>query len=108
MKAKDYIEEVLKIEVPETPVINGQWFAEKGLPMIVACVSCGMTMSLFSADIKTDGTIFCNSCAPPDLEYNEDMIAFEEEFNSDEDLPPCEQNGGECIERDCYLFEECH
>ena len=86
MKAKDYIKEVLEIEVPETPVINGKWFAEKRLPMIVACVSCGMTVSLLSADIKTDGTIFCSSCAPDDLEYNEDMLAFEEEFNSDEDF----------------------
>ena len=79
MKAKDYIEEVLEIEVPETPVINGSWFAEKRLPMIVACVSCGMTMSLFSADIKKDGTTFCTSCAPTDEEYDKAFEDLEEE-----------------------------
>ena len=54
-------------KVPEG-VINGGWFAERSLPMIVECSECEMTMALPSAIIDEDGYILCSCCA----EYEED------------------------------------
>ena len=42
--------------------INGGWFAEHDLPMIVSCTCCGMTMALPSAMVDDEGKIFCDSC----------------------------------------------
>lgn len=42
--------------------INGSWFAERGLPMVVECTCCGMTMAVTSAMINDDGQIYCASC----------------------------------------------
>lgn len=49
-------------EMPEGN-INGSWFAERGLPMIVSCTCCGMTMALPSAYVDEDNECFCSSCA---------------------------------------------
>lgn len=59
---RDYLLEDMNIEMPEGN-INGEWFVENGLPMIVACTSCGMTMALPSALVDEDGCICCSSCA---------------------------------------------
>lgn len=48
-------------EMP-TGNINGAWFAERGLPMIVECTCCGTTMALPSAMIDDDDYIFCSNC----------------------------------------------
>lgn len=50
------------IEVPEHE-INGSWFSEHGLPMIVQCTCCGMTMATPSAMLNDDGECFCAECA---------------------------------------------
>ena len=49
----------------ETPKDNipGSWFVENGLPMVVACTCCGMTMCSVSAWIDEDGQCFCGGCA---------------------------------------------
>lgn len=60
--ARDYIKEELGIELPEGS-IRGDWFMDNGLPMIVECTSCGMTMSLPCAMIDDDGHCYCSSCA---------------------------------------------
>lgn len=52
----------LEIEVPEGEV-NGTWFTEHHLPMIVRCTDCGMTMVLFSAMIDDEGLLYCEHCA---------------------------------------------
>ena len=49
------------IEMPKGEV-NGQWFAEHKLPMIVQCTCCYSTMALPSAMIDNDGSIYCPSC----------------------------------------------
>lgn len=53
-------------ENPTDPVptgsINGGWFAQRGLPMVVACTCCGMTMGLPSAWITDDGECYCSDC----------------------------------------------
>ena len=59
--AKTYIFEEMGIEMPEGE-INGSWFAENHLPMVVSCTCCGMTMALPSAMIDDNGEIFCHSC----------------------------------------------
>ena len=60
--AERYIFEEMGVEMPKGE-INGYWFAENHLPMIVECSYCGMTMALPSAMIDDDGTIYCHSCA---------------------------------------------
>lgn len=60
--AEQYLREEMGIEMPEGTV-DGSWFAEHRLPMIVRCTCCDMTMALPSAVIDDDGTIFCPSCA---------------------------------------------
>lgn len=48
---------------PTTESVSGGWFAERRLPMIVACCCCQMTMALPSAQIDENGNIFCQSCS---------------------------------------------
>ena len=60
--AEQYLKDEMNIEMPQGE-INGQWFAENGLPMIVQCTCCGMTMALPSAMIDEEGQIFCSQCA---------------------------------------------
>lgn len=60
--AETYLKEEMNIEMPQGE-INGKWFAENGLPMIVECTCCGMTMALPSAMIDEEGQIFCLQCA---------------------------------------------
>ena len=50
------------IDVPEHS-ISGKWFADHGIPMVVACTSCGTTMCAVSAMIDDDGHTYCSSCA---------------------------------------------
>ena len=59
--AKQWIKEELNIEMPEGD-INGEWFTENNLPMIVHCTCCEMTMALPSAMINNEGEIFCQNC----------------------------------------------
>ena len=60
---KRYCKENLRISVPETDSIDGGWFAAHGLPLIVACSCCEMTMALPSAMIDEHGHCFCSNCA---------------------------------------------
>ena len=61
--AENYIRENLGIDYPKSGSINGSWFAENGLPMIVECTCCRMTMALPSAMVDENGHIYCSSCA---------------------------------------------
>ena len=45
------------------PVIDGSWFAERGLPMIVHCSCCESTLALPSAMINEEGYTYCRGCA---------------------------------------------
>lgn len=63
MKAfRNFIKDEFDIEIPRDS-IPGSWFSENGLPMIVACTCCGMTMSSPSALIDDDGQCYCSGCA---------------------------------------------
>ena len=59
------IEEYLEIEFPKGQ-INGSWFAEHNLPMIVSCTCRGMTMALPSALVDEDEYTYCRSCVGND------------------------------------------
>lgn len=59
---RNYILANFGLEMPKGN-IPGTWFSENGLPMIVACTCCGMTMSSPSAWIDRDGQCYCGSCA---------------------------------------------
>ena len=58
---RNFIEEEWGIEMPHGN-IPGTWFSENGIPMIVACTCCGMTMVSLSALIDDDGQCYCSSC----------------------------------------------
>ena len=49
------------VEAPKGD-IDGSWFAAHGLPMIVECSCCCMTMALPSARIDNNGNVYCVSC----------------------------------------------
>ena len=73
--AKRYIFEEMGVEMPKGE-INGSWFSENGLPMVVKCSCCGMTMALPSAMVDNDGHCFCSSCS----------CEFDEPINIDDDF----------------------
>ena len=52
--------------------MNGSWFSEHGLPMIVACTCCQTTMALPSALIDGNNDIFCHDCAGDDEEVEDE------------------------------------
>jgi hypothetical protein len=60
--AETWIWEEMGIKMPKG-TINGKWFAENHLPMIVECSCCGTTMALPNAMIDEEGEIYCASCA---------------------------------------------
>lgn len=59
---RNYILANFGLEMPKGN-IPGNWFSENGLPMIVACACCGMTMAAPSAWIDEDGSCYCGGCA---------------------------------------------
>ena len=63
---ENFIKDRFNIEMPHEN-IPGNWFSENGLPMIVACTYCGMTMSSPSALVDDDGHCYCSSCAGEEI-----------------------------------------
>ena len=61
-KFADYLKEDLGIDFPKGDV-EGKWFEENHINMIVRCTSCGMTMASPSAMIDDNGDVYCASCA---------------------------------------------
>ena len=59
---EEWVRDKFNEELPKGE-INGVWFSEKGLPMVVRCTCCEMTMALPNAIIDEDGYTFCASCA---------------------------------------------
>lgn len=57
----EWFKENYNEELP-TGSINGSWFADHGLPMIVECSCCTTTMALPSAVIDDEGYVFCSTC----------------------------------------------
>lgn len=57
-----YIKDEFDLDFPPGEV-NGSWFVENDLPMIVCCCCCGMSMASPSALIDGEGNCYCSSCA---------------------------------------------
>lgn len=57
-----YIKDEFEIDYPDGDV-NGSWFVENGLPMIVECCCCGMSMASQNAMVDYDGNCYCSGCA---------------------------------------------
>lgn len=50
-------------DISEQKTFSGEWFTKQGLPMIVECTCCGMTMVLPTAFIDDDSRLYCSTCA---------------------------------------------
>ena len=59
---EEYIREKYGIVMP-SGTISGAWFAENGIPMVVACTCCGMTMAAPNAMVDEEGHAYCWDCA---------------------------------------------
>ena len=64
---KQWLKDNHGIEMPKGDV-DASWFAEQGLPMIVECACCQMTMAVPNAYIDDEGYTYCSGCAGGDLE----------------------------------------
>ena len=65
LKFGDWLKKNFNEELP-TGEINGAWFAERNLPMVVSCACCDSTMALPSALIDDEGYTVCASCCDYD------------------------------------------
>lgn len=59
---RQFLLDEIGLEMPEGN-INGAWFVEHDLPIIVECECCGMTLALPSAMVDDEGYTFCTTCA---------------------------------------------
>jgi hypothetical protein len=55
--------DLLRNAVGDKDSYDGRDFIAAGLPMIVACTGCAMTMTGASAFIDTDSYVWCHDCA---------------------------------------------
>lgn len=58
----EYVKKELNVEMPHGN-ISGSWFYDNGIPMIVRCCCCDMTMASPSAWIDDEGYTYCADCA---------------------------------------------
>lgn len=61
MSFAEYIARNWGIEIPEGD-ISGTWFHDNGIPMVVRCTCCDMTMASPSAWVDKEGYTYCGSC----------------------------------------------
>lgn len=64
---RDYIKQRWNLQMPEGE-ISGAWFSDNGIPMVVRCSCCDMTMASPSAWIDDEGYTYCGTCADIDEE----------------------------------------
>lgn len=58
-----WYKEVSGKDISEQKIFSGEWFAERGLPMIVECTCCRATMALPTAFIDEEDYLYCSTCA---------------------------------------------
>ena len=58
---EEYVKEEMEVEMPKGN-IPGSWFFENGIPMIVRCSCCDMTMASPSAWVDDEGYTYCANC----------------------------------------------
>ena len=98
------------IEWPEGGVINGQWFADNGFPMIVACGSCGMAMALPNAIVNENGICYCRDCVEPYHVCDVDCNCGEDfsDCDCEEEDDRCDSCGCQGYDCDCAQCEICN
>lgn len=62
---KRWLKENRGIEMPEGD-IDGAWFAQHNLPMVVRCSCCDMTMASPNAFVDNAGYTYCSGCKGED------------------------------------------
>lgn len=62
LKFSEWLKATSGEEMPKGE-IKGEWFFQRGLPMVVACSCCSSTMVLPSAYIDEDCQCYCRDCA---------------------------------------------
>ena len=61
---RNYILSNFGLEMPSrNREIPASWFTENGLPLVVACTNCGMTMASPWCWVDHDGQCYCDVCA---------------------------------------------
>ena len=60
---KEWYKDVSGKDFDEKVIHNGNWFLERGLPLVVSCTCCNSTFVLPSAYIDEEDYIYCPSCA---------------------------------------------
>ena len=60
---KEWYKDVSGKDFDEKVAHNGNWFLERGLPLVVSCTCCNSTFMLPSAYIDDEDYVFCPSCA---------------------------------------------
>lgn len=65
-----YLLDNLNLKVPHG-TISGSWFADNGIPMVVRCCCCDMSMASPSAWLDDDGYTYCSDCADVKENYYE-------------------------------------
>ena len=73
--------EILEARAVETGIILGDSipmpvFSKLGLPAVVACTGCGMTMVVTSCLIDDNGFIWCRDCAGDGQKEGESLLFF--------------------------------
>ena len=59
---REYVETKLNTKMPDGD-IPGSWFYELGLPVVVRCSCCEMSMAIPSAWLDEEGYVYCRECA---------------------------------------------
>ena len=60
---KEWYKDVSGKEFDEKVAHNGNWFLERGLPLVVSCTCCNSAFLLPSAYIDEEDYVYCPSCA---------------------------------------------
>lgn len=63
---KEWYKAVSGKEISESALHNGNWYIERGLPMVVSCTCCESTLLLPGVYIDDEDYIYCPSCAGVD------------------------------------------
>ena len=59
---KKWVRDELGLDLADQKSLGGNWFAERGIPMIVSCTCCHDTLNVASAVIDEDKKCFCREC----------------------------------------------
>ena len=59
---KKWIRDELGLDLTDQKSLNGNWFAEHGIPLIVRCTCCHDEINIAEAVIDENKECFCRGC----------------------------------------------